>query len=445
MGFRKNFIIVSVVCLFCLPVSSQTLESASSLPGQAESAVLQYNAAVQALRQGDFPAAYTLATNAIAEDAPSPEVSALDFFYVAAISAFNIGNWREAEDFFARSMEQGAGQPEPEKAFFQRYYLGLAQFRQGRFEDAFFTLEPLLSQGTASGEIAASDTSLVEFGRAVAFHCVVQLAGNPSLPEKDSIDGNPSLPGKKSLQFWREKALALAQQQIHGAEGEGEKREAALQAAKLHRDFGDYAQALEILAPYTHGSDSLSLRCRFLQAEVLVSQGRLETAIQAYQSIVESFGGILQEAGEELEEEPWLRSLSPDEELVEKAFYRQGELLYSLGRYEEASAAFVSYRRNFPAGNYRDAALYFNGEALHKVGCINQAIVQHEALLKIHPASSFVFSSLVGLVDLYTAIGETEKALCHGNRLLEEFPQQAQALGIPGKLAALHLLDEENG
>lgn len=372
-----------------------------------------YNYGLTALRNGDYQVAYQV----FSQWAESIATPAFDFSYLAGISAFNLGKWQEAEAFFKKSLKQASYPTEKmaplKKELFQTYYLGLAQFRQGKVEGAFNTLEPLVQQKVWT---PSQGSSFFEEGRhalSIALHCALQLYS------------------QRQSSVWWEKSCILAQDLIASAETPSERQEAVLLAARIYGDGGKYQQALELLVPYRQGRDELSLACGFLSCELLVSQGKLEAAIQEYGRIAEICSTFQQS--------------SASQEIIafgDKATYRQGELLYSLGKYQEAVSSFLSYRQKYPSGTYTDAALYFTGEALAKEEHIHRAILQHETLLKRHPDSPYVFSSLVALMDLYKTTGEYGSAVTVGNRLLAQFPQQTQAAGIPGKMVELRLLEQ---
>lgn len=372
-----------------------------------------YNYGVAALRRGDFHAGYQVLSQA----AESIETPSFDFSYLAAISAFNLGKWQAAEFFFKKSLNQDGNPSEKidpaKKAFFQSYYLGLAQFRLGKLESAYSTLEPLCQLNTRRGLDEAFFCIERQQALSIALHCALQLYS------------------KTQATSWWNRGCTLAHALMDRAESPSQRQEAVLLTARLYGDGGKYQQALELLAPYAQGRDELSLSCRFLGCELLVSQGKLEEAVEEYSQLAAiCTSSHLASTSKEI--------LT----LGDKAAYRQGELLYSLGRFQEASAAFADYRRNHPAGTYRDAALYFNGEALAKEGFVHRGILQHETLLKQHPSSPYLFSSLLSLMDLYKKTGEYGGALEAGDRLLAQFPQQAQAAQIPGKMAELRLLEQ---
>ena len=369
-----------------------------------------YNCGLVALQAGDFQLAYQVFSGA----ASSLENPSFDFYYLAAISAFNLGKWQDAEVFFKKSLSQQRPVRETmeaaKKAFFQNYYLGLSQFRQGKLESSYATLEPLCQ---LNGGAVQSASFAVE-GRqaqAIALHCALQLYF------------------KTEATSWWKKGAVLAQSLVDTAESATQKQEAVLLAAKIYGDGGQYQQALELLSPYAQSRDALSLSCRFLRCELLTSLGKLEEAIQAYGELAEICGTF--PAGAQSREVV---------ALGDRSAYRQGELLYSLGKNREAALAFALYRRHYPAGSYRDAALYFNGEALEKEGETHQGILQHETLLKQHPSSPYVFSSMVALVDLYKKTEEYDRGLAVGNHILSQFPQQAQEVNIQGKMVELRLL-----
>lgn len=371
-----------------------------------------YNCGLVALQGGDFQLAYEV----FSQGANSVENPSFDFYYLAAISGFNLGKWQDSEVFFKKSLQQQRLARETmegaKKAFFQNYYLGLAQFRQGKLETSYNTLEPLCQLKGGAFQ-SASFAAEKRQAQAIAMHCALQLYF------------------KTNATSWWKKGAVLAQNFVNSAESPRQKQEAVLLAAKIYGDGGQYQQALELLSPYTGGQDDLSLSCRFLRCELLTSLGKLDEAIQAYGELAEICGSF--HDGQQNQEVV---------ALGDRAAYRQGELLYSQGKNREAASAFALYRRHYPAGSYRDAALYFNGEALEKEGETHQAILQHETLLKQHPSSPYVFSSMVGLVDLYKKTGEYDRGLAVGNHVLSQFPQQAQEVNIQGKMAELRFLSQ---
>lgn len=371
-----------------------------------------YNCGLVALQGGDFQLAYEV----FSQGANSVENPSFDFYYLAAISCFNLEKWQDSEVFLKKSLQQQRLARETmegaKKAFFQNYYLGLAQFRQGKLEASYNTLEPLCQLKGGAFQ-SASFAAEKRQAQAIAMHCALQLYF------------------KTNATSWWKKGAVLAQNFVNSAESPRQKQEAVLLAAKIYGDGGQYQQALELLSPYIGGQDALSLSCRFLRCELLTSLGRLDEAIQAYGELAEICGSF--HDGQQSQEVV---------ALGDRASYRQGELLYSLGKNREAASAFALYRRHYPAGSYRDAALYFNGEALEKEGETHQAILQHETLLKQHPTSPYVFSSMVGLVDLYKKTGEYDRGLAVGNHVLSQFPQQAQEVNIQGKMAELRFLSQ---
>lgn len=389
----------------------------------------QFNYAVAALQKKDFTTACQVASRAAKEDVPlelvrhSPRgpdsvategVSSeyiLNFNYVAALASFGLENWEDAEDFFKKSQSRES----PEKDFYLQYYLGLSQFRQGKLEAAFATLEPLghLSSSPAGFNSSLEIQEARTQGMSIALHCALQLYHQT----KD--------------RSWWNRSLALAHQVIDSSPDEKTRQEAVLQAAYIYRDGGEPQKAVELLKPYSMGRDLLSLSCRMLQAELTASLGQLEEGIEGYKEIAELCSpSSLGKTSREI--------LS----MGDKASYNRGELLYSAGKYSEATKAFGEYRRTYPTGMYQDAALYFNGEALAKTGFIHEAILQHETLVKRYPDSPYVFSSLLGLMDLYKETQDYDLALQQGNQLQDFFFQQAQGAGVPERMAELRLLEQ---
>ena len=369
----------------------------------------QFNYAVAALQKKDFATAYTVCSGAATED--SVPDAGLEFNYVAALASLGLENWAAAEDFFKRSRTRKS----PEKDFFLQHYLGLSQFRQGKLEAAFATLEPL-GHLSASPVNFNSSLEIQEAGyqsMELALHCALQLYHQTK--DKD----------------WWSASLALVHQLMDSSPDEKSRQKAVLQAAYIYRDGGETQRAVELLRPYSKGQDVLSLSCRMLQAELVASLGQLEEGIEEYKKIAELCSpSSLGKTSREI--------LS----MGDKASYSRGELLYSAEKYGEATRAFSEYRRDYPSGKYQDAALYFKGEALAKTGFIHEAILQHETLVKQYPDSPYVFGSLLELMDLYRETQDYDLALQQGNQLQAFFFQQAQGAGVSEKMAELRLLEQ---
>ncbi len=379
------------------------------------------NYALAALRSKDYGLAVRLAAEAQSAPYHGTEDDGWGdrCRYVAALAAFGMGEWSRSETLF---QEIGGAEGLPHQGLYLQYYLGLAQFRQGRLEAACDTLEGLYRshQGHPLGQEAAR----------TAVHCALQL-----YHQKEDGD-------------WWERAARLSRSLVESAGSEQERQAAVLLAAGVFRDGGRYQEALSLLEPYLGRQDESSLYCRFLAAEILTSQGRLQEASQEYRWLGEAARQSQAEAvGKEGAIHGGIFGLDSRFQdgtagMGDTATYRHGELLYSLGDYHAAADALSQYRRVYPAGNHADAALYFTGEALWKAGLLDQAILQHEALLHRYPSSGFVFSSMLGLIDLHRAKGEYSQAVGYGRQLLERFPQESRAAGVEGRLAELLLLEQ---
>lgn len=352
--------------------------------------------------------------------------------YVAALAAFGLGDWLQAEQLFeeSRRLDEVAFAENP----YHQYYLGLAQFRQNKWSVAYQTLQSLYH--------SHPNHPLSEKTARLAIHCTLQL-----------WQGQDN--SRTSSQWWN-KAAELALDLVHTASERQlqpdslSHHQAVILAARIYRDGGRHQEALSLLEPYLERQDAPSLSCRFLAAEILASQGKsegsqetLELAAAAYGKLGEicSPSGAGTGAGAEFSIDS--RGLAQElRALGDTASYRQGELLYSMEKYREAAQAFAFYRRNYPAGSHGDAALYFNGEALRREGFHDQAILLHETLLARYPESSFAFSSQVALMGLYKTKGEYQLALEQGRQLQTQFPQQAKTVDVEGQLEDLALLEQ---
>lgn len=352
--------------------------------------------------------------------------------YVAALAAFGLGDWFRAEQLFGESRSQD--EAAFKENFYHQYYLGLSQFRQNKWSLAHGTLQNLYHSRPSH--------PLSEKAARLAIHCALQLW--------------QSLDNSRESSHWWENAAALAQELVDYAPETQlqpdslSRQQAVILAARIYSDGGQHEKALFLLEPYLERQDELSLSCRFLAAEILASQGKsegsqeqLELAAAEYGKLGEIASPSGSDTGAGAEFSIGSRGLAQElKALGDTASYRQGEILYSMEKYREAAQAFAFYRRNYPAGSHGDAALYFNGEALRREGFQDQAILLHETLLARYPESSFAFSSLVALMELYKAKGEYQLALEQGRQLQNQFPQQSKTVDVEGQLEDLALLEQ---
>lgn len=352
--------------------------------------------------------------------------------YVAALAAFGLGDWFQAEQFFgeSRRLDEAAFAENP----YHQYYLGIAQFRQNKLEAAYQTLQNL-HHSHGFHPVAGQAVQ-------IAIHCALQLW--------------QSQDNSRTSSHWWNKAAELARELVHTASERQlqpdslSRQQAVILAARIYSDGGRHQEALSLLEPYLERQDEHSLSCRFLAAEILASQGKsegsqetLELAAAAYGKLGEICSPSGAGTGASAEFSIDSRGIAQElRALGDTASYRQGELLYSMEKYRDAAQAFAFYRRNYPAGSHGDAALYFNGEALRREGFHDQAILLHETLLARYPESSFAFSSKVALMGLYKAKGEYQLALEQGRQLQTQFPQQAKTVDVEGQLEDLVLLEQ---
>lgn len=371
--------------------------------------LLNYSRA--ALEKKEYPLALQLAQEACsAAGSPSDEAGWIGrCTAVAALAAFGLGDWLQAEQLFelSRRHDEAAFAEHP----YHQYYLGLSQFRQNKLEAAHQILQELYRSRPTH--------PLSEKAARLAIHCALQLWHN-----QDS---------RSEASRWWENAAALAQELVDCAPETQlqpdslSRQQAVILAARIYSDGNRYEKARFLLEPYLERQDELSLSCRLLAAELLASQGKSDGSPEKLERAAEEYGKLV-EIG------------SPS--VSGTAAYRQGELLYSMGNYGAAAHAFAFYRHHYPAGSYGDAALYFNGEALRRDGFPDQAILLHEVLLARYPESSFAFSSMVALLELYRTKGEYGLALEQGRQLQELFPQQSKTVDVAGQLESLVLLEQ---
>lgn len=305
--------------------------------------------------------------------------------YIAALSAFNRRQWKDAVTLFEKCL-QSKDLQSPYTSY-ARFYCGYAQYRAGSFRAAFDTLTAFSA--------AAPMPNLHFVALVTAVRASVQLGAY-------------------------EQAFPLAEKAVKTAMNGEQKQEAVLLCASVYADSAQYQKALSVLAPYTAQRDDFGYKCCYKTAQIQMQMKDFAAAEKTYSAFSKERG-----AGS----------------LAEEAAYRRGELVYATGRYTEAVPLFDFYCQHWQSGQFVDAALFFAGGALYKSGASSRAILYYEQVDELKQNSPYKYGAEKNLVELYKEQKEYEKAISYAKKLLSVYGEQAKKDGIEQAIEELKLLE----
>jgi tetratricopeptide (TPR) repeat protein len=303
-------------------------------------------------------------------------------WYITALASFDRKDWQTAEQYFAKYLSSG----EKENAAFAQFYDGYAQFRLGKTADAYKTL--------------------TSFTAAYPAH---ELAWNAHLCSANAAVSNRNYTA----------GIHEAEEAVRVSSTAAQKEQATLLSASIASDSGNYSKAIEVLAPYTSQSTGFGVRCRYQTAQIYAAQGKLAESDSLYGVVAEQF---------------------KTNELADDSAYRRGELYYSAGNYTTAVLRFDLYHTQFPAGAFRDAAYFYEGDSLTHLGQNDRAVLMYITLVNTLPKSSYCYSAKKNLIALYRTAGEYSDALQLAQSLVTDYGDQAKKDGIPAQVTELQKL-----
>lgn len=302
--------------------------------------------------------------------------------YFAALSLVQAKRYEEAADRFEAVLPYfESPEPPPELRGLEAstlYYYGWSQYRVGNYSEAKSALE--------------------RFVRRIEVHPLrpraLYLLGQVSYAEGD-VD----------------RAEAALRQAI-SAEGAGDplKAEATFVLGQLYRSEGQNDAALRQFGTVSSewgDSSPFADDALFEEAQIHDEAGRTDQAV-----------GLLLE----------LFQRYPRSPLGEEALYRRGEILQGEENYRAAREAFFEYRRNYPAGRFVDASLYWGGVASLELDEETGALLLWERLIEEYPGSSFRGEALAKVADLYEERGDLRRALESLSALSSEYPERAETV-----------------
>jgi tetratricopeptide (TPR) repeat protein len=307
-----------------------------------------------------------------------------DALYVAGLASFNSREWKKAGDSFAqyRRISSGSGK-------FQQYalfYLGYAQYRIGQSSDAYSSLADFAAK--------YPENELCWNARITAANAAVQS-------------------GKY------EQAAMQAEEAVRTASDSRSREKAVLLCSGIYADAGNYAEAVNILSPYTMQKSPFGMKSLYETAQIFVKQGEIEKADDAYQKIVINF---------------------PSGELTEESMYRRGEIYYTIKQYKTALDRFSGYEKLYPEGRFTDAVWYFSADCQIQQGNTTRAVLLNNALIKKYPDSTYIYGAMKSLMAVYRQTGDYTDALAQAQGLVQKFGSQARSDGIARQAAELEKL-----
>lgn len=349
-----------------------------------DAGILNYAKAL--LLAGDMESALSAASS----------VTGIEASYIEMLAAAGTGDWNRVE----KLAENCLGQKDFAFLPYVRYYSGIAWYRLENYAGAYALLHEF-----------AADMPAHPYTRSAlktAASCALQLYQQQ--PESGTV--------------WLDNAVQIAGILVRTAPNSREQENSVMLAAGIFSDAALYDRGIELLEPYCRRQDQFGLQCRLQLADLYVKKHQLENADSYYEQICR---------------------LCPDDPAAETAAFRRGEIFYASGQYESAAQRFSEYRKMYPAGMYADAALYFNGDSLSRLGRTDEAILQFSLLVTYHTDSTFMYGALSALLQLYRDNGEYATALETALRLMELYPEQAVSDGVPGKTQELTQLAAGTG
>ncbi|MBQ5999163.1 MAG: tetratricopeptide repeat protein [Treponema sp.] len=298
--------------------------------------------------------------------------------YILGLAQFNTWNWNYAEDNFASYLKNIDKKDSAQKksVSYARFYQGYAQYRQGKFAQAFENLMSFIAEYPSHELLWNAEMTVA--------NTAVQL-------------------GKF------ESGINMADAAIRSATNNQNKEEAVLLCAEIYSDAGKYEKALNLLSSYSKQKNTFGMKCLYAMAQIYEKIKQSDLADAKYKEMADRFGS---------------------EKMAEEAMYRRGEMYFALSEYDAALKRFTEYSSRYSGGSYIESSWYFSAECLDKLENKSRAILQYQALIKKFPESTYVYASARKLVDLYRAEGKYKNALENASFLLEKFGEQARNDGI---------------
>ena len=303
--------------------------------------------------------------------------------YIAALSCFNLKEWKNAENLFSEYLMTNA----KTNRGYAVFYLGYCQYKLGK-TSAFDTLE---------------NFSSLFPGHSLCYSAAIVCA-NSFISAGDF-----------------KKALEQSSLAVNLARSDGEKESATLLASSVYADSGNLDKAISVLSPYVKASSDFGIYCRYETALLYSRAGKINESDRLFKEIGTRFSSS---------------------KYAEESYYRRAELFYSNEKFREAILRFEDYKKNYPKGNYYEGALFYCGDSQRKIGDPRMAMLSYELLLLEYPKSSFAYAASKNLVGLYREDGNYPKALEICKKMLDSALNEEQKSHARKEMESLKVLAE---
>ncbi|MCQ2241103.1 tetratricopeptide repeat protein [Treponema sp.] len=272
--------------------------------------------------------------------------------YIAALSSFNLKQWKDAEYLFGEYLRTNA-KVNREYAVF---YLGYCQYKLGK-PSASDTLEKF---------------SVNYKGHALCYNAAI-ICANSLIASEDF-----------------KRALNQSSLAINLARNSTERENATLLTSSIYADSGDLDRAIAVLSPYLKESSEFGIFCRYESALLYARAGKINESDRYFNEIYAKY---------------------PSSKYAEESAYRRAELYYSNEKYQTAITRFDEYKKSFPKGNFYESAIFYSADCQRKTGNSRGAILSYELLLVEYPKSTYAYVASRNLVQLYRDAGNYSKAM----------------------------------
>lgn len=298
--------------------------------------------------------------------------------YISGLCCINLKRWETARNYFVSYIKTQSNKPDFNKMAL--FYKGYAEYCLELYKDSY--------------------ASFVRFG----------MEGGNNKYVRNAYE----YAAKSALQLGEYKNAALQAENVVKASATAEeKQDAVLFSAQINSDYGNYAQAISILAPYTKISGEFAERALFQTAKIYEKQGSLADADNIYTKIYTNYAGT---------------------DLAEEAMYRSGEIFYSAEDYANAQIRLNKYIYKYVSGRFTESALFYCGDSFLHLGEMEKSIMMNKTLVQKYPSSIYLYGAYKNLVTAYYESAEYSSSLEAAKFLVKNFDTQAAADGIGTKL-----------
>jgi TolA-binding protein len=129
----------------------------------------------------------------------------------------------------------------------------------------------------------------------------------------------------------------------------------------------------------------------------------------------------------------------------QRSFWRGSAALFRLQKYNEALSLCRAYRNEYPAGEFRDAALILEADIQRDgIGDYPTALRLYQELLEKFPQSPLVDDAQWNVADTYEKIGEKRLASAEWQRLLKFYPASEHFFRAQSRLRLLEEFEPNN-